>query len=554
MSIALPLAAENYLIESGLTQTEMLVVKKLLEENRLTLRELASKTGKGNSAIDAALKKLIQRGIVNKEKVNDQPRYTVLDPQSIVSWAERTLEERAAMMKRRHQSFAQFIGSISAEKAHPAVEHYEGEEGIIRAFDRLLQCRTELHIYLDPSQLPDTPAFQEFLQLHNRRRKLYGIFLRIIAPDTDAGRRFQSRDPFEYRKTVLVPAQEFPVSFMKAIAEDTVACIDILKHEASFIQFPKLADSERAAFEKLWEAQLQRDAQPTERVQTPNDTQVPLWTQLQSMNMLQKICMAIYAFFIVYWIALLMSGTTFAWLNLAYNFYGLPPMVFGTIGIASIWRWGGIRTTIGKAMFSIGLGILLWGLANTGWVYYNMVLNIPVPYPSVLDALFLPGSFFCGLGIVYLCDATGAAHGLRSPHAKLFALTAPIITLLVSYYLFITIARGGVLVSRDGSMLKTILDIAYPALDSLYLTAAVLISGLSFKYMRGMYALDIWLIMFGMVGMFLGDVIFIFTTTTGSFYPGNTGDLAYVSGLSFFSFGLLGFCREKVQSTVLAPV
>jgi hypothetical protein len=47
MNIVLPLGIENYLRESGLSATDIIVLKKLLEENLLTLRELAAKTGKG---------------------------------------------------------------------------------------------------------------------------------------------------------------------------------------------------------------------------------------------------------------------------------------------------------------------------------------------------------------------------------------------------------------------------------------------------------------------------------------------------------------------------
>lgn len=549
MAITLPLAAENYLTESGLTPAEMLVVKKLLEENRLTLRELSTKTGKGNSAMDAALKKLIQRGIVSKEKVNDQPRYTVLDPQSIVAWAERTLEERADMMKRRHQSFAQFIGSLNTEKTHPAVEHYEGEEGITRAFDRLLQHRSELLTYVDPAQLPDTASAQEFLQQYNRRRKVYGIFQRVIAPDTTAGRKFQSRDPFEYRKTVLIPQEEFPVSFTKIIAGDVTACIDIPNADASFIQFLKLADSERAAFEKVWEEQIQRHKDTTSNRSALDymlNKPISLRSELRSMNNFQKICLGSYGVFFLYWLVLLIFNTKHSALNDFFNLFGLPPIIFGFVGMLSTKRWGGLKTEIGKAIFCIGLGALLGGLGSCLWLYYNFFLGILVPYPSILDAMYLPSIILFGLGIFFLSNATGAKHGLKNPYAKIFVILSPTLLLILSYYLFITVARDGILIAPEDSPIKTALDIAYPMIDYLDISIAVIISGLSFKYIKGMHALDIWIILLAMAIMFIGDLIFCFTTTTGTFYVGNIGDLAYVTSLFMICYGLLGFCRDKL--------
>ncbi|HVW66637.1 MAG TPA: hypothetical protein VHA78_02805 [Candidatus Peribacteraceae bacterium] len=48
---SLPSSIEVYLEEAGFSGTEILILKKLLEEDALTLRELAAKTGKRTNTL-----------------------------------------------------------------------------------------------------------------------------------------------------------------------------------------------------------------------------------------------------------------------------------------------------------------------------------------------------------------------------------------------------------------------------------------------------------------------------------------------------------------------
>jgi hypothetical protein len=52
----LPSSIESYLEEAGFTVLEVLILKRLLEEEALTVREIASKTGKSSGAIDQAMR------------------------------------------------------------------------------------------------------------------------------------------------------------------------------------------------------------------------------------------------------------------------------------------------------------------------------------------------------------------------------------------------------------------------------------------------------------------------------------------------------------------
>jgi len=264
------------------------------------------------------------------------------------------------------------------------------------------------------------------------------------------------------------------------------------------------------------------------------------------LNIYQKVCLAFYLSLVAFWVAIAIWGSREGFYNYFYSFlFGLIPLIAGVI---ALWRshfWGGFKSAIGKAVFFIGLGIFCWGIGELIWSYYNFFMGVPAPYPSLADLGFAPSIFFYGLGAIYLSKATGAKFGLRNIYAKIFLIVAPILILIFSYYLLVTIARGGVLVPPGETPLKTVLDIAYPLGDFVALVIAVIISGLSFKYLGGKYKYDIYAILLGLGVMFIGDTLFSYATTAGTYYNANFGDLMLTTGTFLLSFGVLGFYKLK---------
>lgn len=260
----------------------------------------------------------------------------------------------------------------------------------------------------------------------------------------------------------------------------------------------------------------------------------------------QKICSVFLVLIVILWLGLFFTHTTSGFYNYLYSFlFGLIPLIGGLYSMFRTKTWGGLKSAVGKAVFFIGLGVFCWGVGETIWSFYNFFLGIPAPYPSLADIGFAPSIFFYGLGTVYLAQATGARFALKSGVAKLFAIAASVAIAIFSYYILVMVARGGVLVPEGETLLKAILDVAYPLGDFVGLTLGVVISGLSFKYLGGRYALDIVAIWLGLAFMFVGDTLFSYTTTVGTYYNANVGDLILTLGTFLLTFGALGFVVLK---------
>jgi len=261
----------------------------------------------------------------------------------------------------------------------------------------------------------------------------------------------------------------------------------------------------------------------------------------------QRICLGFFVLLFALWSALFVTGTTDGFYNYLFSFlFGLTPLIGGLVAIESARVWGGLKSAVGRAVFFIGLGILLWGIGEATWSYYNFFLGVPAPYPSIADIGFAPSIFFYGLGAVFLARATGARYALRDHwYAKMFLIIAPFIIAIVSYYILVIVARGGVVIPQGEDGLKSLLDVLYPLGDFVGFAIAVIVGGLSYKYLGGRYQWDVYAILLGLVVMFVADSIFSYTTTVGTYYNADFGDLILALGTSLLTFGVLGFHRLK---------
>jgi hypothetical protein len=215
--------------------------------------------------------------------------------------------------------------------------------------------------------------------------------------------------------------------------------------------------------------------------------------------------------------------------------------------------WGRLKSTLGRAIFFISFGLVLWGLGETIWSYYNFFKHVPAPYPSLADIGFAPSIFFWILGTIYLAKASGALFVLKkSTTAKILTVVVLLLLLIPSYYIQITLARGGTLVPSGETTLKVILDIAYPFGDFLALIFAALVFSLSYKYFGGFYRRAIESILAGLFVMYCADSVFSYTTTKGTYYNADWGDLLLAIGLSLITYGILAFSTKPTAKRAVS--
>ena len=115
----LPASIEGYLRETGFSTTELLVLSHLLGGGSMTLRQLAAKTGKSTGVLDQATKKLLQRGILEREQVNEGSRFAVDSLNAIRTWLESEQRQQLERQRRRSENLEAILGTQSFCELRP---------------------------------------------------------------------------------------------------------------------------------------------------------------------------------------------------------------------------------------------------------------------------------------------------------------------------------------------------------------------------------------------------------------------------------------------------
>lgn len=224
------------------------------------------------------------------------------------------------------------------------------------------------------------------------------------------------------------------------------------------------------------------------------------------------------------------------------NFYfgiaiGIIAVLGAIFGFLNARRWGGFQSAIGKTLTLLSSGLITWGIGTLIFGYYNLALESAVPYPSLADAAYIVSWPLWAIGVITLFKATGARFQLKKLGGRVLFLMIPIITILLSYYLLFVVAKGGEF-AFDGSGLKVFFDLAYPIGDIVILTLAVLLYGLSFRYLGGYFRVPILIILTGFLVNYLADFSFSYTTTKETFFVAGWVDMIFTTAMFLLGLGV----------------
>lgn len=230
--------------------------------------------------------------------------------------------------------------------------------------------------------------------------------------------------------------------------------------------------------------------------------------------------------------------------------YSLLPFIGGLLGLRTSSYWGGFKSYVGSAVFYISLGLITWSIGGVIFAYYNLVLGVEVPYPSLADFAYIISWPLWAFGMFYLSRATGARYGIGHWYGKLIAIIVPIASLFLTYYLVVYLANGGSFdLSAGGGQL--FFSLAYPFGDVVILTLTLVIFGLSLGYLGGKFTFAIVTLLLSFVFNYISDMSFSYTTALGTFYTGNWVDLLFTTTMFLMSLGvnLLTPINQKATGT-----
>jgi len=245
----------------------------------------------------------------------------------------------------------------------------------------------------------------------------------------------------------------------------------------------------------------------------------------------------VYIFFqFIWWIKLHALGDLnsleASWFNISYGIIGF---IGGLYGLSISKKWGGFSSTIGKSIMLLSFGLLSEWLAVTVWSFYNIVLKIEVPYPSIADIFYFAIIPLYSFAMVYLAKSSGAKFTLKGYKARLSAILIPLCMLLLAYYLFI---KEGFEFSTS---YVTFFDLGYPLGYAITLSIAILTYFLTRNYLGGVMKRVVLFVLAAYLVQFIADYGFLYTNLQGTYYNANWVDLLYAIALTSMSLAIIQF-------------
>ena len=271
-------------------------------------------------------------------------------------------------------------------------------------------------------------------------------------------------------------------------------------------------------------------------------------------NKFSKIIIFIYAITAVFWVIFIIltkyTGTLEGW---RYEYLLKPflvgmtilPLTGGILGLLNSKHWGGHKSVVGKSLIGISLGLIAWSGGMIIWNYYLFFTSVEVPYPSWADAIFILSWPLWTYGLFKLSKAIGVNFALRSRSNKWFLIFIPLVVILISVYLLIYVARGGIV--YDGDLLKLFFDLFYPLGDVVILSVTAATYFLSRKYLGGVYKTTILILLLAFFMNYISDFMFSYTTTKGTYFNGHLVDFLFTTTMFIMSLSLTMFNPKALE-------
>lgn len=253
-------------------------------------------------------------------------------------------------------------------------------------------------------------------------------------------------------------------------------------------------------------------------------------------------------FFFYFYLALLVwAGTLFftrqtdtEW---NYLFNAAYAMLYFSVGIVGLFgvKLHGLKSAVGRELLAITIGMFgfLFGLFI--WSYFNIILQIETPYPSLADVFFVLYIPFIGYGIINLLNVFGLFYSRRilMETVSIFLLA----TVIIFFYGNPPDLSGAV------PLLEKSLNIFYLAGDAFLLSLGYMLIRLT----QGKIHTSFFFLIGALVIMAIADLLFAYRTGADMYFNGDISDILYATAGFLFSMGVTKIVVSQIKITNTLP-
>ncbi len=249
-------ALQGALERIGLNHHEAQVYLALLAQGHLPASKLALASSTPRSTIRSILDALCAKGVVDKLYRGNTQYYSCLPADALV----RAVEREAAEKKRHADVLRELVPMLEsmrhAESTLPRVRYFEGEDGVIEAFNHSLVHATGEILFItsyDFFQTERIRAYDVEEYLPDRIRR--GIHMRVLSERNAATAYWHERSTAELRAhRFIADGQKLPGNFFIYDAYVLYFSANNGEYIAVLTESAVMAATMRTLFESAWGA------------------------------------------------------------------------------------------------------------------------------------------------------------------------------------------------------------------------------------------------------------------------------------------------------------
>jgi sugar-specific transcriptional regulator TrmB len=231
--------------EVGLNKKEAQVYLSMLELGEASIQRIADKSGIKRTTLYDIIASLKEKTLIGMTTKKSKTYYYAEDPRKIGDQIEEKKEKYLRMLP-------ELLSITNLIDKKPKIRYFEGMEGIKEVYrDTLNYPKSETMAWGSPVVVIKFDF--EWLKGYIAKRAEKKIWQRALMPDLPDLRKLKEDDQKQFRKTLMIPPEEFPFDVeINLYAKSKIGFMSFEEQIGLIIESPKIYNTLKSIFEMNW--------------------------------------------------------------------------------------------------------------------------------------------------------------------------------------------------------------------------------------------------------------------------------------------------------------
>src|SRR3989344_8437924 len=239
------LKVKKLLKDSGFLDKEIAIYLTILELGRGTVAEISRKAGINRSTGYVILDSLAGKNLVSISGKEPTQEYAALSPFNLVEYLNTQAQKQKKLAENAREILPE-LTSIYNVGDRPRVFFYEGIAGLEHVYEDSLTSSGDIYSTSTYEEMHET--LPKYFSEYYARRAKKKIFVHTFVADTPLARERKARDQIEFRNTLLIPQEKFPVPTDIEIYNNKVMIASWKEKLGVIIESKEIATTLRSVF------------------------------------------------------------------------------------------------------------------------------------------------------------------------------------------------------------------------------------------------------------------------------------------------------------------